>query len=109
MKDNQIVYSNENQIYTKTDLTFHAEPGLIRRSCEATTITDLSDYTLYSSAEPCFMCSGALVWVNLGTLVYGASDIELCQVLGVDGSNCSELVFKHSPHKPIVRAGILKE
>lgn len=62
VKDGEIVYRNENQIYTKHDPTFHAEAGLIRRFCEETGITNLSEYTMYSSCEPCFMCCGAMVW-----------------------------------------------
>ena len=58
VKDGEIVFRNENQIYTQHDPTFHAEAGLLRRFCGETGITDLSDYTLYSSCEPCFMCHG---------------------------------------------------
>lgn len=46
VKDGQVVYTNENQIYTASDPTFHAELGLLRRFCAETGITDLSDYTL---------------------------------------------------------------
>lgn len=109
VKNGEIVYTNENQIYTKHDPTFHAEAGLIRSFCNETGITDLSDYTMYSSCEPCFMCSGALVWVQLGALVYGASDIDLCNILGSRGSKCSELVFEHSHHAPRVTAGVLRD
>ncbi len=70
VKNNQIVFTNENQIYTRKDLTFHAEMGLLRLFCAETGITDLRDYTLYSSCEPCFMCSGAMVWLKLGRLVF---------------------------------------
>ncbi len=109
VKDGKIVYTNENRIYSKKDPTFHAEAGLIRRFIEETQITDLSNYTLYSSCEPCFMCSGAMVWAKLGRLVYGASDIDLCQILGENGSPCSAIVFENSGHKPNVTAGILRE
>ena len=77
VKDDQIVFTNENQIYTRHDPTFHGEAGLIREFCAQTAITDLYEYTLYSSCEPCFMCSGAMVWIKLGRLVYGASNIDL--------------------------------
>ena len=88
VKDGEIVFRNENQIYTQHDPTFHAEAGLLRRFCGETGITDLSDYTLYSSCEPCFMCCGAMVWTKLGRLVYGASDMELCGLLGEQGAAC---------------------
>ena len=55
VKNGKIVFTNENQIYTRHDPTFHGEAGLIREFCAKTSITDLHDYTLYSSCEPCFM------------------------------------------------------
>ncbi|MFB5762427.1 nucleoside deaminase [Paenibacillus medicaginis] len=109
VKDGEIVYSNENQIYTATDPTFHAEAGLLRRFCAETHITDLHEYTLYSSCEPCFMCCGAMVWTKVGRLVYGASDMDLCSLLGEQGSHCSQIVFGNSPHKPDIKAGLLRE
>lgn len=109
VKNGEIVFSNENQIYTKHDPTFHAEAGLIKEFCAKTAITDLHDYTLYTSCEPCFMCSGALVWVKLGRLVYGASNTDLETILGNKGCNCSDMVFNNSFWKPSVTDGILKE
>lgn len=109
IKGGEIVYSNENQIYSETDPTFHAEAGLLRRFCAETHITDLREYTLYSSCEPCFMCCGAMVWTKVGRLVYGASDIDLCNLLDEQGSHCSQIVFENSPHKPDITAGILRE
>lgn len=108
VKNGEIVYTNENQIYTRQDPTFHAEFGLIRRFLEETGITDLSEYTLYSSCEPCFMCCGAMVWTKLGRLVYGAGDIDLCNILGVQGSKCSEMVFESSGADIQVTAGVLR-
>ena len=110
VKDDEVVFTNENQIYTMHDPTFHGEAGLIRRFCTETGITDLREYTLYSSCEPCFMCSGAMVWVKLGRLVYGASNIELEKILGNDdGCNCSKMVFDNSFWQPEVTAGVLRE
>ena len=108
VKDEEIVFTNENQIYTRHDPTFHGEAGLIREFCAKTSITDLHDYTLYSSCEPCFMCSGAMVWVKLGRLVYGASNSDLEAILGNEGCNCSKIVFDNSFWQPQVTAGILR-
>lgn len=109
VKDGAIVYSNENQVHSASDPTFHAEAGLLRRFCAETGITDLREYTLYSSCEPCFMCSGAMVWTRLGRLVYGASNRDLCAIFGEEGSDCSHLVFSHSDHQPEVTAGVLRQ
>jgi len=107
VKDGEAVFTNENQIYTASDPTFHAEAGLLRRFCSQTGITDLRAYTLYSSCEPCFMCCGAMVWVKLGRLVYGASDRELCALLGSEGADCCEAVFGRSSWHPAVTGGVL--
>lgn len=109
VKDGEVVFTNENRIYSANDPTYHAEFGLIRSFCAETGITDLSGYTLYSSCEPCFMCSGAMVWTKLGRLVYAASDIDLCDILGAQGSRCSQIVFDNSHWKPEVSAGICRE
>lgn len=108
VKDNEIVFTNENQIYTKHDPTFHGEAGLIREFCEKTGITDLREYMMYSSCEPCFMCSGAMVWVKLGRLVCGASNIDLENIVGNEGCNCSKIVFENSFWKPRITEGVLR-
>jgi len=109
VKDEEIVFTNENQIYTCSDPTYHAEAGLLRNFCSAERITDLTDYTLYSSCEPCFMCCGAMVWTKLGRLVFGASDVDLCNILGEQGSDCCDVVFSRSAHKPRVTGGVLRD
>ena len=109
VKDGEIVFTNKNQIYTKHDPSFHAEAGLICEFCAKTGISHLQEYTLYSSCEPCFMCSGAMLWVKLGRLVYGASNIELENILGKVGCNCSKLVFDNSFWKPEVIKGVLRD
>ncbi len=109
VKGGEIVYKSENEIYTKCDPTWHAEAGLLRRFVAESGITDLSDYTLYSSCEPCYMCAGALVWVKIGRLVYGASDKDLCALLGGSGSDCAHTVFAEMGHRAPIEAGILRE
>lgn len=109
VKNDEIVFTNENQIYTRHDPTFHGEAGLIREFYAQTGITDLQEYTMYSSCEPCFMCSGAMVWVKLGRLVYAASNMELEKILGNEGCNCSKMVFDNSFWQPQVTAGVLRE
>lgn len=109
VKDGDVVFINENQIYTRHDPTFHGEAGLIREFCAQTGITDLSEYTMYASCEPCFMCSGTMVWVKLGRLVYGASNDDLETMLGNKGCSCSSMVFENSFWQPRVTAGVLRE
>lgn len=109
VKDGAVVATGCNGIYTRGDRTAHAERTLVQEYCRSAGVTDLSAYTLYSSCEPCYMCSGALVWAKLGRLVYGASDADLGEILGGKGSAPSAEVFANSPASPRVTAGVCRE
>lgn len=109
VKDGRIVAENENGIYSNNNPAAHAELGLLLRFAKETGITDLSEYALYSSCEPCYMCSGATVWFKLGRLIYGASDRDLGAILKEQGSDCSATVYKSSPHSPSVTAGVMRD
>ena len=43
VKNNEMVFTNENQIYTRHDPTFHGKVGLIREFCAQTGITNLQE------------------------------------------------------------------
>ncbi|WP_272581289.1 nucleoside deaminase [Providencia sp. PROV266] len=101
--------TGENHIYTESDPTYHAELGLIRQFCSEQKVTDLSHYTLYTSCEPCCMCSGAMVWSQLGRMVYSLSHDELAEIAGFNIMLGSDEIFDKSPFRPEVTKGILKE
>jgi len=109
VRDGKTVFTNENQINARHDPILHGGAGLIREFCVQTGITNLREYTLYSSCEPCFMCSGAMVRAKLGRLVYAAGNADLESLLGKAGRGCSTLVFDHSPWRPETTAGVLRE
>ena len=56
------------------DCTGHAETNAVRQLSPKVSREVLATCTLYSSAEPCVMCAGAIFWSQMGRLVYGASD-----------------------------------
>ena len=62
--------------------TAHAERLLASKACRALTAEMRARATLYSSAEPCAMCAGAMYWAGIGRLVYGLSEHRLRAVTG---------------------------
>jgi tRNA(Arg) A34 adenosine deaminase TadA len=52
------------------DMTAHAERLIASRASKQFSPAELSSCTLYSSAEPCAMCAGALYWAGIGRVVY---------------------------------------
>ncbi|MBI9014865.1 MAG: hypothetical protein JEZ08_21730 [Clostridiales bacterium] len=80
--------------------TQDAEIGLLRAYCSENNISDLSKYTLYSSCEPCVMCSGAMVWCKLGKLVYSVSHDQLAEIAGSNIMISSKEVLNKSRQRP---------
>ncbi|MCT4686131.1 nucleoside deaminase [Vallitalea sp.] len=109
VKDNKIVMRASNQIFSGSDPTYHAEIGLIRDFCRTNNTSDLSEYTLYTSCEPCCMCAGAMVWSKLGKMVYSVTHDQLAEIAGSNIMISSEEIFENSPNKPTVLPKLLNE
>lgn len=109
VRDNEVVMEGGNQINSVCDPTYHAEIGLIRDFCSKNNIFDLSEYTLYTSCEPCAMCSGGMVWANLGKLVYSVSHDQLAEIAGDNIMISCKEVFEKSPNKAEVVEKVLNE
>ena len=73
---NKILARAHNQTEKLTDATAHAEMLAVTAAANYLGSKYLSECTLYVTLEPCVMCAGALHWVQLQKLVFGASDIQ---------------------------------
>ncbi len=74
------------------DMTAHAERLLATWASKTwASKTDRSAFlarcTLYTSAEPCAMCSGAIYWAGIGRVVYGQSETSLKAMTGAHSEN----------------------
>ncbi|NKX52391.1 nucleoside deaminase, partial [Arthrobacter deserti] len=45
-------------------------------------LEQMSRATLYTSAEPCVMCTGAAYWTGIGRIVYALSERRLLELTG---------------------------
>ena len=72
----------ENGYMPSHDGTAHAERLLATQACTTIDADILRNATLYSSAEPCAMCAGAIYWAGIGRLVYGLSEHRLRELTG---------------------------
>ncbi len=61
-----------NEAESRHDPTAHAEMLAIRRASAALETTELRGSTLYTTLQPCGMCSMASIWARIGRIVYGA-------------------------------------
>ena len=76
--DEQLLMEQGNGFRSQgRDRTAHAEHLLASRAARAYDLTFLSRCTLYTSAEPCAMCSGAILVPGIGRVVYGRTEKAL--------------------------------
>jgi len=80
--DGEVLLEAENGYLPDGDMTGHAERLLATAACKAFEPEELAECTLYSSAEPCAMCAGAIYWAGIGRVVYGLSEARLKEITG---------------------------
>ena len=73
VKDGVVVGRGHNEVLRQEDATCHGEMMAIRGACKALGTHDLTGCELYTTAEPCPMCLGAIRWANIGKVYYGCS------------------------------------
>lgn len=93
--------------------TRHAERVAAARAAALLSPAELARSTLYTNAEPCAMCAGAIYWCGIGRVVYGLSEKGLLALTGDDPENPTlslpcRVVFA-SGQRPIAVFGPLLE
>lgn len=98
---------------SRRDRTAHAEMNALRAAAERHGEAALAGATLFSSAEPCAMCTGGAYWSGIGRVVYALSEAALLALTGCDPENptlalpCREVFARGQ--RPVVVIGPLRE
>lgn len=85
--EGEVLLEAENTVNSDHDCIGHAETNLARLACQHFERKFLAECTLYTSAEPCAMCSGAIHWSGIGRVVYGLAEERLYLLTGADPAN----------------------
>ena len=80
VKNKKIVGRGHNEVINNNDPTCHGEVQAIRDACRKLGTYDLSGCELYTSAYPCPMCLGAIIWANIKTVYYGNTAKEADEI-----------------------------
>jgi tRNA(Arg) A34 adenosine deaminase TadA len=82
-----VLIETENGYLPDRDMTAHAERLLATHASKQIPQHILAGSTLYTSAEPCAMCAGAIYWSGIGRVVYGLSERRLKSITGNHAEN----------------------
>ena len=74
VKNNKIIAKTYNKKEKNNIATHHAELLAINKACKKLKTWHLDDCILYSTMEPCIMCSGAIIQSRIKKIVYSMSN-----------------------------------
>ena len=70
--DGQVIAAERNHVSEHQDATAHAEIEAIRAAGRGREDGELRGAVLYSTLQPCGMCTMASIWSKVGRIVFGA-------------------------------------
>jgi tRNA(Arg) A34 adenosine deaminase TadA len=95
--DGNVLITAENTELTE-DLTCHAEMNAVRTAVKKKISPEvLSKATLYTSTEPCVMCTATIIRSKIGRIVYACPALLMSAIIGKGGSlpiQCKDICSK---------------
>jgi len=111
--EGNILLEAENTVVTGHDCTGHAETNLMRAASRKFGSEFLATCSIYTSTEPCVMCSGAIFWGNIRRVVFGLRESQLYTLVGDENEEELSLpcrqVFEKGKKDIIVVGPVLEE
>jgi len=78
--DGRVLIEAHNTVRRDNDITAHPELKLARRAAAELQPDEAARTTMYTSCQPCGMCTGAIVRSGLGRVVYALSTEQLVEI-----------------------------
>jgi tRNA(adenine34) deaminase len=105
----RIVAAARNCVVEHHDPTAHAEMVAIRAACAELETEELRGATLYSTLQPCGMCTMATIWSKIGRVVYGAGRDDV-HAMYFEDRHIDTLSFIADAYREdiVIRGGVLR-
>lgn len=99
VKNGREISSGTNMTEEENDPTSHAEIVAIRNATKKLGSRYLKGCILYTTVEPCPMCTSAVIWAKMQGIVFGANLNDLIELQGKRqiGVKCKAIAEKGSP------------
>jgi len=106
--DGEIIAEAHNEVDRRHDPTAHAEITAMRRAGEKLGRSQFRGATLYSTLQPCGMCSMASIWAGISRIVHGAGRPDVHRMYFEDRHfNCNDFILDAFKDDLTVTAGVL--
>lgn len=102
VQNNNIIASSFNRKTIDNVATYHAEVLAIEEACKKLGTWYLENCTLYTTVEPCMMCTGAIIQSRISKVVYGTNneafgmiskiDTKIEVIGGILANDCSSIL-----------------
>lgn len=107
--DGRVIAESRNEVVTSNDATRHAELIVLHLGLPPVAPADRERVVLYTSTEPCAMCSAAAYWSRIGHIVFGCSAQALANAVGADFLIPTRELLAHGAAPPRVTGPLLEE
>jgi tRNA(Arg) A34 adenosine deaminase TadA len=107
-RKSELVARNRCREVTEKTVLAHAELHTLNDACKVLGRTDLSDCVIYSTNEPCLMCSAAIFQARIPRIVIGAARGDLPHLLRPRKFRIEDLA-DDSGYRPEIVRGVLRE
>ena len=110
VREGKIIGEGYNETELCCDPTAHAEITAMRRACASTGHFELRGATLYTTLQPCGMCTMAIIWAKIGHVIYGAERHQVHPMYFEDRHLTTQDFLRDSYRSDLeMRGGLLSE
>ena len=108
--DGRVIAAERNHVADHRDATAHAEIAAMRIAGKSFDNGELRGATLYTTLQPCGMCTMASIWAKVGHIVYGAGRKDVHRMY-FEARHVDTLDFIRDAYRDdlSIEGGILKE
>lgn len=108
--DGKVIATQRNHVAEKHDAIAHAEIEAIREAGHAFDNGEIRGATLYTTLQPCGMCTMASIWSKVGRIVYGAGRDDVHEMY-FEARHVDTLTFVQNAYRDdlIIEGGVLRD
>lgn len=106
--DDKLISSAHAEDLSSNDITRHAEILAIKKACQNLKTKDLKECILYTTNEPCVMCSGAILQAGINKIVIGVMRGDIPSRFMPKKYSIKDLSENYN-YKPAIIEGVLKD